>query len=198
MNSLAVYLTRFLIENSIVEEEMEEEYIYGFQRLVGKVINYTTLVGLALYSKALIPGIIFMVVFFSLRGRTGGYHAKTSVQCYLGTVIIYLVMSQVVVPTILGKVYVYIVVTVISGVTILLFAPVNHPKLLLDVQEVKMCKKSSRWLFLLISGCIWTAYALHAKQICLAYAVMGLGLDAALILIAKMVGQEVKEAEKSR
>ena len=83
MTSFANYLTKCLIANDIVEKEQEEEYIYGFQKLLGKILNYTTLVLLSLYNEVLVPGIIFMIVFFSLRERTGGYHAKTPLRCYL-------------------------------------------------------------------------------------------------------------------
>lgn len=196
MNSLANYLTKYLIENNIVEAERKEEYVYGIQSLLGKVVNYTTLLLIAMWSEVLIPGIIFMIVFFSLRERTGGYHAKTPIWCYMGTIISFLLIIHIAVPLIQGNVFIYITITIVSGTVTFIFAPVNHPNLLLDSEEIDVCQQASRWLFILITGCIWIAYALHVKQICITYAIMGLGLDAALILIAKMIGQEVKGNEK--
>lgn len=192
MNHLANYLTRCLIDNNVVEKELEEEYIYGFQKLFGKLLNYTTLIILSIYYDVFVPGIIFMIVFFSLRERTGGYHMKTAFQCYLGTVGSYLLMIRIAVPVIMGKVFFYSVITVISILIIFLFAPVNHPNLLLNKQEMEVCRQSSRWLAILVSGCIWIAYALQPKEICIAYAVMGAGMDAVMILMAKIAGQEVK------
>lgn len=60
MNSLANYLTKCLITNDLVEKEQEEEYIYGFEKLLGKVLNYTALVILSIYCKVFVPGIFFM------------------------------------------------------------------------------------------------------------------------------------------
>lgn len=195
MNTLANYLTRCLIANDIVEKEQEEEYVYGFQKLLGKVLNYTTLLLLSIHNKVLVPGMILMFVFFSLRERTGGYHAKTPLRCYLGTVASYFLMIRILIPAIMGKHFTYTTIVVISILVVFIFAPVNHPNLLLDRQEIEVCRQSSRWLVLMVAGGIWIACVLQAKEICVAYAVVGLGLDAVLILMAKIAGQEVKDYE---
>lgn len=195
MNTLANYLTRCLIANDIVEREQEEEYVYGFQKLLGKILNYTTLLLLSIHNKVLVPGMILMFVFFSLRERTGGYHAKTPLRCYLGTVVSYFLMIRILIPAIMGKHFTYTTIVVISILVVFIFAPVNHPNLLLDRQEIEVCRQSSRWLVLMVAGGIWIACVLQAKEICVAYAVVGLGLDAVLILMAKIAGQEVKDYE---
>lgn len=195
MNTLANYLTRCLIANDIVEKEQEEEYVYGFQKLLGKILNYTTLLLLSIHNKVLVPGMILMFVFFSLRERTGGYHAKTPLRCYLGTVVSYFLMIRILIPAIMGKHFTYTTIVVISILVVFIFAPVNHPNLLLDRQEIEVCRQSSRWLVLMVAGGIWIACVLQAKEICVAYAVVGLGLDAVLILMAKIAGQEVKDYE---
>ena len=113
MNTLSNYLTRCLISNNIVEKEQEEEYVYGFQIIFGKLLSYTTLILLSLYYEVLIPGLIFMGVFFSLRGRTGGYHARTSLRCYFATVVTYLVVVQVGAPVLEGREYVSIIISMV-------------------------------------------------------------------------------------
>ena len=193
MNTLSNYLTRCLISNNIVEKEEEEEYVYGFQIIFGKLLSYTTLIFLSLYYEVLIPGLIFMGVFFSMRGRTGGYHARTSLRCYFATVVTYLVVVQVGAPVLVGREHVSIIISMVSVVIVFVFAPINHPNLMLDGQEIQVCRQSSRWLVSMVAGCIWIAYALPIRRICIVYAVMGLGLDALSILIAKITGQEVKE-----
>lgn len=47
MHYMAVNLTDFLIKNKIVNSEIKEEYIYGFEVLFGKIVNYGTLILLA-------------------------------------------------------------------------------------------------------------------------------------------------------
>ena len=107
-------------------------------------------------------------------------------------------MIRIAAPAIMGKDFIYIIIVVISILVIFIFAPVNHPNLLLDEQEIEVCRQSSRWLVILVTGGIWIACVLQAKEICVAYAVVGLGLDAVMILMAKIAGQEVKEHEAGR
>ena len=114
MYALAEYLTRCLISNSIVGKEQEEEYVYGFQILIGKLLSYITLILLSLYYGVLVPGLIFMGVFFSLRGRTGGYHAKTSLRCYLVTVASYLLVVQIGASALVEREYISIIISIMQ------------------------------------------------------------------------------------
>ena len=72
VNLLAERITEYFIRNGITTEEMREENIYGLEVLMGKIVNYTTLIVLSFWKHNTIPMICFMIVFFSLRGRTGG------------------------------------------------------------------------------------------------------------------------------
>lgn len=195
MNCLADYLTRQLINSKIIEEEQKEEYLYGFEKILGKVLNYTTMIIISIYYDVLVSGIIFMVVFFSLRERTGGYHMKTAFRCYLGTVGSFLLVIRVAVPVIIGKILVYSGIMITSIIVIFLFAPINHPNLMLSELEKEMCQRASRWLIILVAGCIGIGYVLQIKEIWITYAVMGAGLDAVMLLVAKIIGQEVKKDE---
>ena len=165
MHRLASYLTSCLIVNNIVGQEQKEEYVYGFEKLLGKLLNYTTLVMISLYFDVFIPGIIFMIVFFSLRERTGGYHMKTPFRCYLATAGSYFLMIQIGAPMIIGKVSIYLIIIVISILVIFLFAPVNHPNLQLDEQEIEVCGQAARWLVVLAAGCIWIGYTLQVEGV---------------------------------
>lgn len=198
MHSLALYFTRCLIENDMADESHREDYIYGLEMAFGKFLNYTTLLVIALYYGKLIQSIIFMAAFFSLRGRTGGFHAKTALQCYIGTTGIYLLAIKGVVPFIMGNLYVYVGILIFSSIIIIAFAPVNHPALCLNGQEIEQCKKSSRRVLFLEVTCIGLAVLVNGKMTCLAYAVTGIGMDATLLCIAKIVKQEVRENEESK
>lgn len=196
MHNIAVYLTDCLIQNEIAPDSSREEYVYGLEVMIGKIANYSTLLLIAILSKTLVPSMFFMIVFFSLRGRTGGFHAKTPLQCYMGTIVIYLLIIYVMVPLIVGKIWIYAGILVLSWIIIWLFAPVNHPDLDLDNQEIEECKKSVKWLLLLITLCMAAAVILDIRTVCIAYGVVGVGMDTILICIAKILKQEVKNYGK--
>lgn len=196
MHNIAVYLTDCLIQNEIAPDSRREEYVYGLEVMIGKIINYSTLLLIAIISGTLVPSIFFMITFFSLRGRTGGFHARTPLQCYIGTIIIYLLIIYVIAPLVEGKTWVYAGILVFSWLIIWMFAPVNHPDLDLDNQEIEECRKSARWLLLLITLCMAGAVALNVKAVCIAYWVVGIGMDTILVCIAKILRQEVRKDEE--
>lgn len=198
MHNMAIRLTDYLILNKITTEEMREEYIYGLEVFFGKILNYGTLILLALINKNLIPNILFMVSFFSLRGRTGGYHSKSPLNCYFGSIIIYTSITKFIVLVVLNNNYMLIVIMSVSATIIFLLAPINHPNLVLNKEEIKVCKSSSRWLVILIIMCAASAIWLGINPVYIAYVVIGMGMDAGLLIIAKILKQEVKNEETEK
>lgn len=194
MNFLANRLTDCLIANQITSDDYREQYVYGLEVFLEKILNFGTLLILSFVNQDFVPNIFFMITFFSLRGRTGGYHAKHAVTCYIGSIAIYYVMSHLIVPIVLQHKYegILIGILMVSIVVIFLLAPVNHPNLHLDDFEVIKCRRMSRRL--IIAECLGLLIFmwLHISPRCISYAVMGIGTDAGLLLIAKMIGQEVK------
>ena len=191
MHNMACCLTDYLILNGLIEGEKSEEYIYGFEVIFGKILNYGTLLVLACINHNLIPTMFFMASFFSLRSRTGGYHAKKPLNCYLGTFIIYIFVTKAAAPLIMSSHYFLYGVVVISGILIFAFSPVNHPNLDLDEEEIRQCRNSSRWLTILISICVLFFVWLDMSPVFLSYIVAGMGMDAGLLLLAKIIKQEV-------
>ena len=74
-----------LFENDIIKEEDMEVYEYGLTLLfgtLGKIIGFI-IIGLL---TGLLKEILVFIIFFSgLRLQAGGYHAKTALNCFLGS-----------------------------------------------------------------------------------------------------------------
>ncbi len=190
MYHMAVRITDYLIKHKVVSMNVREEYIYGFEILTGKIINYGTLLGLAYQNGNLIPTIFFMFVFFSLRGQTGGYHCKHTLSCYLCTWIIYM-MIWIIPPLLLQSRYIIVTVSILSTMIILLVAPVNHPNLRLSNEEIFICRRFSRRITLLIITGIFISLWLNVIHVSVLYAATALAMDAGLLVIAKFIKQEV-------
>lgn len=190
---MAKYFTDYLIDNEITSIDMREEKIYEFELLLGKIINYGTIIFLAYLNGNLIHTIFFMISFFPLRERTGGFHCKNALNCYFGTVVLYFLVTKMIVPIMLVNTCVLLGIVGISGMIIYMVAPINHPNLELDKNEVKICKSSSRWLALLISTCIIIALWLKIMPVSIPYLAAGMGLDAGLLIVAKITKQEEKK-----
>ncbi len=192
MYHIAVNLTNYLINNNIVNLEMRDEYVYGFEILFGKIVNYGTLLFLAYINQNLIHTLFFMGTFFTLRGRTGGYHCKKELGCYLGTLIIYAVVTWFITPMLFRHTKLILAVMFISEIIIFAISPINHPNLRLSKDEIIQCKSASRWLTILIMICIFLFLWLDIIPDIIPYLVAGIGIDAGLLALAKILKQEVK------
>lgn len=197
MNRVANKVFDYMVLQEVNTEEMREEYVYSLEVLMGKLLSYGTLLLIAVLFNILVPAIVFMITFYPLRSRSGGYHSKTFLGCYLGTICIYILLILVVIPYITGKLTVLVIIMAVAAVAILLFSPVDHPNLLLSEVEKDTCRKSSIWLLFLIVICTGIAMVANINPIIASAAVAGIGMDAGLILIAKLCRQDVKETEKN-
>lgn len=186
MNILAEKITKYFIDNGITTEEMREANIYGVEIILGKILNYSTLIILALCNQNLIPIIFFMFVFFCLRGRTGGFHASRRINCYMGTIIMFFLVAKVVAPLINLNSGLMVLIVLISNVVIFLFAPINHPNLELSSEEIIICKNTSRWMVILFSNIAIMLKGLGIIPECMSYMVAGIGVDAGLLIFAKI------------
>lgn len=193
MHRISVCLTDYLIVNRIIADDVREDHIYGFEVLLGKIINYTTLLFLAYINGNFVQTLLFMMTFFPLRARTGGYHCKKAFTCYLGTFVIYMVVTNVVTKLFIEHTGIMILTIFLSAVIIYFLAPINHPNLGLDKEEIKQCKSSARWLMWLIGICVLVLWWLNIIPDKIVYIVAEVGVDAGLLITAKILRQEVKE-----
>lgn len=192
MNALARKVTVYLVKNNYIDEEKREEYIYGLEVILGKVINYFTLLLLAAINRKVFETLLYMIVFFSLRKGTGGFHAKSVRNCYMGTIVIYFVVVEFIVPALVCDLYLMGTTTVCAVIIIFLFAPVNHPNLNLDKKEIEVCRWYSRILAVGIGVMIFIFFMLELISAYIPYIVAGIGMDAGLLVMAKITRQEVK------
>ena len=196
MTNLAHRLVDYLIENDITSSSMRDVHIYSFEVLFGKILNYGTLLLLAYVNRNIISTLFFMLTFFSLRGRTGGYHAPRATGCYIGTLFIYFTVSKIIVKFLVQNTYTLFGTVVISSIIIFFFAPLNHPNLKLDENEIQACKNYSRWLAVLISTIIFMSIWLDIIPTFIPYIAAGIGIDAGLLILGKILKQEVQKDEE--
>lgn len=192
MHQIASRFTKYLIVKGIVNEDIMDEHIYGIEIMLGKMINHGTIILMACIDNNLIPTLFFMVSFLLLRGRTGGFHCRNAFHCYCGTILIYIFVSKIFTRIILVYRFLVPSIIVISGIIIFTIAPINHPNLELNDEEIRLSRRLSRKLSLIISISALTVFQLRIIPIYTSYIVAGLGTDAGLLIIAKILKQEVK------
>ena len=116
-----------LIKNKIVDIEKRDECVYGAEVLLLNLSNILTALIISILTKSMLHFVAFMLIFVPLRIFTGGYHAKTSENCYLITSAMYAltVLCVKLMPDLYSNIPAIITFAVLI-VPIVLFAPVEH------------------------------------------------------------------------
>lgn len=186
-----------MTEAKLINEELEEYYAYVLISWIEKFITVGTIILISVAVHKLLPTMFFLLFFFALRKRTGGYHLNKFYQCYLATVASYI--------SILGM------SSVLANYPILLFAmllwaigiieiigTVNHPNMHMDSEELAELKASARIITLLEGVAICCFTILEADMVFISYMAIAVILCAALLCIAKITKQEVNVHEESQ
>ena len=96
IEKMALKLVDQMEKEKIISKSSCKYYEYALISVAEHAITVGTMLLLGFIFRQFLPTICFMVSFFSLRRRTGGFHANKFWQCYLGTVITYIAVIQVV------------------------------------------------------------------------------------------------------
>ena len=192
VEKLAKDLVLRMSENQLINVSDMDYYEYAILSLVEHGITIVTILLLGMIFKQFIPTICFLIFFFALRKRTGGYHADKFWKCYLGTSIIYI--TVVVSASLLAERSVLLYGLLFYAVILIeVIGTINHPNLALDTYELCEAKKAARLVVLLELIIILTFIWLGLDKLYICYMSISIILCAVLLLLAKIIKQEVKE-----
>lgn len=185
--------------NKIVEQmekenlliyNMKEHYVYAFIVVIEKWITVLTIILISLFFNKFIPSVIFLIFFFSLRKRTGGYHAKKFWECYIQTIATYIVILYTT-PMLLQHQNIMYGVLIVSIFLIWSTGTVNHPNIGMDNYELQASKKMVRYILIIESIIIYIFYILDIYHLWISYMSSAVILCAILLCTAKFIRQEV-------
>ena len=157
-------------EEKILHTEMREHYLYALITTIEKWITIVSILCIGVILKQAVPVMLFLTFFLSLRKRTGGYHANSFLQCYLGTLIISIDVVHVC-PILVNYMYAVYILLVCSIVAIALIGTVNHPNLAMDCIELQESKKAARYLLGLECMILASAISLEICELFICYMV---------------------------
>jgi len=184
-------MTDAMVKGKILISEKRDYYAYILEIMIEKIITYSILIIMSVIMHVTIPTLFFMVFFFSLRERTGGFHFNSFLKCLISTLVIYFLMNTVLITFLLShENLMYVAVSLSAGI-IMYIANVNHPNLGLDAEEILDCKKSARFIVIVEVLCIISGIALGMNKLCIIYESLAIIMCAILLSVAKITKQEV-------
>lgn len=190
IEKIAKNTVKLMIAEQMIKEKQQEIYQYALVMYLEKAITVLSLLFIGYVEKILLPAILFMLFFFSLRKRTGGYHAKRFINCYILTILTFCIMAKYFMFLLQYSVIVYCV-TIISVILIFVIGTVNHPNMHMSENELSESKKAARCLVILEGMCIALFEFVYINPIYSGYMSCAVIMCAFLLCLAKLLRQEV-------
>ena len=195
IEKIAIDLVDQMTETKLIHKDMAERYIYVAICWMEKFITIGTIILISIAVEKFLPTLFFLIFFLGLRKRTGGYHLDKFYQCYLASVLSYLVILGIS-TSLVGYPQLILGMLLFAMSVIGIIGTVNHPNMHMDSAELAESKKEARIILLLEGSIIYCCVLLGADLIFISYMAIGVILCGALLCIAKILKQEVKENEE--
>lgn len=151
---LAIRITDCFINKDIILEQKKAIYYYGFELLISSIIYFLIFLLISLVTKSLIASFFFWLGLFLIRKTAGGHHSNSYKKCHLlfAANHTFFVILLKTIPT---PYYFYVntSILILSILSILIFAPVDHknkPFIKTEYKRFKLFSKIYCIILLLI------------------------------------------------
>ncbi len=182
-----------MVCEKLIDDKMRDNYIYVLQIYVEKIISIGSILFISMFLGCLFQTILFLLFFTGLRKRTGGYHANTFLFCYLETVGTYIIIFYIN-PILAKNSLVLYVGVILASAIICLIGTVNHPCMHMSKEELLESRKTAQQVLGIELFVIFFAGLLNVEMIIISYMATAVMLCAILLVISKILRQEVRDA----
>lgn len=144
MRNISITIADILWRQGIIQEEDVATCRYGLELFMASAFEVISILIISFFACNFFETLLFFVAFIPLRIYAGGYHADTQAKCYFVSLGVYGVFTVVL--NILFKemfVMLNILLTILSLIVILIYAPVIHKNKSVNDIEIKYYRKFS-------------------------------------------------------
>ena len=183
LKKISGVIIKSFVNQGIINDEEKDIYQFGLNQLMFFIVNMISSIAIGLIAEMLAECIVFTLAYMLLRRYSGGYHARTSVRCYFLSVCLMIVVLKIINITISNEYYhIVFVVLLLSGLVIILKAPIeSENKPLNDAEYEKYRKKSLVIMAVEIIVAICSFFFNKTISVCTAFAVI---IAACMLLVS--------------
>ena len=184
-----------MCKNEIIEEDDLRFYAYSIQLLLEKTIGFILIGTFALIFGAFIEIAVFLAVFCVIRSYSDGFHCKTSIGCFISSVLLSLSTIPAAKWLITCPAF-CIAGVLISMAVILVIGAIHDPNLDLTEEELICHKKTTRILILIAGPAVLCLLFLFSNNQLVYYSALGIIYNALSLLAVKIFKGKVSENEE--
>ncbi len=134
------------VQNNVISLEEKELFVFGLQQGLLIILNVISSIIIGYIFGMVWQSIVFMVMYIPLRSYVGGYHARTQLRCYVFSLVLISVVLLGV-KNITWTSSICVLVSIIIGIIIFIFAPRADENKPLDEIETIVFKKRARSIY---------------------------------------------------
>ncbi|MCR4689134.1 MAG: accessory gene regulator B family protein [Saccharofermentans sp.] len=183
-----------LVLNQIIDESDRIYYSYSIQLILERIVGISLICIASLFVHAFFQIAVFLMIFAVVRMSCDGYHCKTSIGCFIVSVLVSLSTVPV------SYVYllcpeIYQVWMILSVIFIFCVGTIRDPNLGLTEREWCHLKKRSRITIVMVGIPIIVLMILVPRSQFVSYMALGVVYSAISLMIVKIKGEEVPDNE---
>lgn len=184
-------LATYLCEYGLITIDEKSEYKYFSQVLIEKIIGFGAIILLAACNHLLLQTVFFLLFFSEIRKYSGGFHARNFFECLVISLVVYLGYVKFVFHFLLNKSWLNTCLLIVAVFIIFTIGAVNHPNMHWDKKEYIISKNTARMTCMIEIGIIIAFWLIGISYDFILFMSFGLILSALMLLIAKLIRQEV-------
>lgn len=174
-----------------IEEEQKETYDYSLLCFVESCIIIGSIILISLMVGRFRPTVFFCVYFFSLRSHTGGVHFNSFIKCFIASLLLFILVVFCCDVVVRKSRLILWIMTISSALIVWKIGAVNNININMSVKEIAATKRAAR-LVLGMEMCLLAFLECTRVEFSIiAFSCCGIILCAILLIIAKLIGQEV-------
>ena len=153
---LSEFFANFLVDTGAVATDKRAVILFGLELLLSSIISILIIIALSIAFGFPFLWLPFLLAFIPLRTTAGGYHAATHTGCNITFALAYIIRI-IVCKYVTMQPLTYIIISVMSVVTILLFSPVeaiNKP-----LNDVRKSTNRTRSIIIILAVAVASVFA---------------------------------------
>lgn len=140
MEKISSFLTEEIIQRGIINSQKKEICKTGIELILSDIINFSLILIIGVFTSSVLYSCMYILLLWSVRRFSGGFHAKTYSVCRtvtIGMYILILLFSKI-----LNSHWIFYttIFNLVTFITMLIFAPIRHPNKELTSREVQANK----------------------------------------------------------
>lgn len=179
---------KVLLKNNIISMDEIESYKYHATCFLESFIVIVTMFAIGMILHESVNICVFIICFFSIRNRAGGFHLDTFPKCFFGTVALECLIIALV-KFLKNKMIIIDILTVILFIVILSFGALNHPNMNYTRNEYISVKNVSRVTVTVVCSLIVFLKLLNASDETILFMEYAVILSGVLLVLGYITGQ---------